>query len=265
MAEPTSYEREQLRAIERWKAHPPGVLAQVTGLTLAPVAWAARRIVPPAAIEAALASGHSIARDTASARDILERAGVQRISELRGRDLAFCDALADAIHSRAVGAATVEGAASGVMGLAAAPLDIPAIIVLALRTIHRIGMCYGFEGAEESDERFALAVLSAACANSMAEKNQALRVLASSMDATSVAEMAAGRQLGREATIVAIRTLARQLSTNTAEKRALSAVPLIGAATGAAVNGGFLDDVSWAARRAFQERWFAARTAAQQA
>lgn len=259
MAELASYERAQLRAIERWKAEPPGIIAQAAGVALAPVAWVARRIVPAAAIETALAAGHAIARDTAGARDILERARAASVAELRARPLDVCDSLADAMHSRAVGAATVEGAASGVMGLAAAPIDVPAMIVLALRTVHRIGMCYGFEGAAEGGERFALAVLSAACANSMAEKKQALGMLAATLEWSSAAEMAAGRQLGREATIVAIRTLARQLSANTAKRRALSAVPVLGAATGAAVNGGFINDVAWAARRAFQERWFAAR------
>lgn len=255
MPEMTGYERDQIRAIERWKAQPPAVVAEAAGILLAPITWLAQRLIPAAAIETALAGGNAIARDTSGTRDLLERAGVDSVARLRAKDLPLCDMLAESVHNRAVGVATMEGAAAGAVGLAAAPLDVPAVIVLALRTIHRIGLCYGFQSTTDSDERFALAVLSAAGANSMEEKKIAVAVLGSAGEWTGVAEMAAGRQLGREATILGIRALARQLGVNAARRRALSAIPVVGAATGAAVNGGFLNEVAWAARRSFQERW----------
>jgi hypothetical protein len=83
-------------------------------------------------------------------------------------------------------------------------------------------------------------------------RREAVALAGSEGDAKGAAETAAGRQLSREALIVAMRALAR--------RRALAAVPIAGAALGAAVNGAFLNSVAWAARRTFQERWLAARS-----
>ncbi len=262
MADLNAYEKEQIRAIERWKAEPPGVLAQAAGLVLAPLAWLGRVLIPAQAVETALATGHAIARDTSGSRDILARTGVERIGQLRGQDMPLCDMAADSVQNRAVGAAAAEGAAAGALGFVATPFDIPATVVLALRTIRRIGLCYGFEDATEAEERFALAVLSAAGANSVEDKRLAIAVLGSVAEWRGVAEMAAGRQLSREATILGLRALARQLSRNLTRRRALGSIPVLGAATGAAVSAAFLNDVAWAARRSYQERWLKAKLAA---
>jgi hypothetical protein len=227
----TPYDRGQVRAIERWKAEPPSLLTQTSGIVFAPVGWLARRLVPASAVEKVLAAADAMAREmaTGDAADTLEA----------------CDTLAEAAQNRAVAAATAEGAAAGAAGLIAAPLDIPAMVVLSLRTIHRIARCYGFP----ADQRLALAVLSVASANSVKDRRAAVAALGTSGDMERAAETAAGRQLSREAVIVAIRALAR--------RRALAAVPVAGAALGAGLNGAFLNSVAWAARRTFQERWLA--------
>ncbi len=70
-----------------------------------------------------------------------------------------------------------------------------------------------------------------------------------------MAEKASGLQLSKEGGIIAIKNLAKQLGINITKRKAMQAVPLIGAAVGASVNGWYVKDVGWAARRAFQERW----------
>ncbi len=72
----------------------------------------------------------------------------------------------------------------------------------------------------------------------------------------AMGERAASRVLGKEAAIIALRNLARQLGVNLTKRKMLQAIPVAGAAIGAAVNGTFIDEVAWAARRAYQERWF---------
>ena len=70
-----------------------------------------------------------------------------------------------------------------------------------------------------------------------------------------MAEKAAERQFTREGAIIAMRALAKQLGINLTKRRVLAAVPIVGAFVGAAVNGDFVKDVGWTARRAYQERW----------
>ncbi|MBB3263870.1 DNA-binding transcriptional regulator YhcF (GntR family) [Azospirillum sp. OGB3] len=72
-----------------------------------------------------------------------------------------------------------------------------------------------------------------------------------------MAEVAAEQTLSREAALVALRSLAKQLGINLTKRKALQAIPIIGAGVGAAVNGSYIRDVGWAARRAYQERWLA--------
>jgi hypothetical protein len=66
---------------------------------------------------------------------------------------------------------------------------------------------------------------------------------------------AARERLSKEAAIIGIRNLAKQLGINLTKRKALAAIPVIGATIGGTVNGWYLKEVGWAARRAFQERW----------
>lgn len=70
-----------------------------------------------------------------------------------------------------------------------------------------------------------------------------------------IMDKAAQQQLSKEAAILAIRNLAKQLGVNLTKRRAMAAIPAIGAAVGGSVNGWYLKEVGWAARRAFQEHW----------
>jgi hypothetical protein len=133
---------------------------------------------------------------------------------------------------------------------------------MALRTVRGIGTCYGFASDTEAEREFILGIISAAVANSMVEKTSALLFLRQ-LEVTLVRQTfkamgvkAAEQTVGKEAAIVALRNLARQLGVNLTKRKMLQAVPFVGAAVGAAVNGTFIDDIAWAARRAYQERWF---------
>jgi hypothetical protein len=140
-------------------------------------------------------------------------------------------------------------------------VDVPLIISFALRTIHGIGLAYGFKLETEDERQFALGILSAGGANSIEEKIAALTMLRS-IEVTiakqtwkKMAEQAAKETFGKEAGILAIRNLAKQLGINLTKRKALQSIPFISAGIGASVNGWYVKDIGWAARRAFQERW----------
>ena len=180
---------------------------------------------------------------------------------MRTKDLKLSDKLANEVHNWAIGVASAEGAGSGIWGISGLMLDIPFIITLALRTIHKIGICYGYKSNDEKGRQFVLTLLSAAGANTVRERVDALAMLRvidimiAKQTLKTITEKAVERQLAKETVLLSVTNLGRQLGINITQRKILQAIPAIGAIVGASVNGWFINDVGWAARRAFQERW----------
>ena len=257
-----NYEQQQQQAIQAWKAKSPSVISRAVGYAFKPVAWAVKKAVPPSALEGALKGADWAARQTLSEDRVFREAGVLSFEEVKILSLEALDALARSFHRYAVGYAVVEGGATGAAGLPGIAVDIPAIVTIALRTVRGIGACYGYRSDTDAEREFVLGILSAAGANSLEEKVSALlflrelQVTVLRQTFKAMGEKAAGQALSKEATIIALRNLARQLGVNLTKRKILQVIPLAGAAIGAAVNASFIDDVAWAARRTYQERWF---------
>ncbi len=138
--------------------------------------------------------------------------------------------------------------------------DVPALMVLVLRTIHKIGYCYGYAAKTPEEDAFALQILAAASANSLQEKAGALMAMAEleqRLQAVAVSGVGTGYQesLGKETVLLLIQRLARQVGINLTKRKVLEMVPGLGALVGAAMNGNYLQDVGWTARWKFQSRW----------
>ena len=257
----TTYEKTQISEIEKWKVEEPTVVSKAFGIALTPVTWLINKIIPQAAIRGALDFSSSAAEWLTDTKDIIRDAGVRSLEELKRHDLKKSDDLANEVHNWAIGIAAGEGGATGMLGLPGLVADIPAIIVIALRTIHKIGVCYGYEIKTKEDKEFVLMVLAASGANDMEEKIAALTTLKSietiivKQTWKKMGESATTSTVSKEALILAIKNLAKQLGVNLTKRKALQAIPVIGAAVGASVNGWYIKDIGWAARRAFQERW----------
>ncbi len=258
----TAYEKKQVAKIKAWKKEEPGVVSKTFGVIVEPLAWLVRKVVPEAAIRGALDASNAAAKWLTDTEDIRKEAGcLHNIEELQEKDLAISDKLADAVHTWAIGMGTLEGVATGTIGLPGIAIDVPAIITLALRTIHKIGVCYGFEAVNEDDNRFVYGIMSASSANSVEEKLAALAALRSvqvTLAKTTWKRMtiiAAEKPLSKEGGILALKNLAKQLGVNLTKRKALVAIPFIGAAVGGSVNAWYIKELGWAARRAFQERW----------
>ncbi len=255
------YEKEQMRAIDKWKQEKPGVVKTAMAYVMFPISLIIQAVVPSSAIRAVISGASAAAEWLVDEAGVIRKGGVAAIDELRTKDLPLSDKLANDVHNWAVGIAAAEGLGTGVWGIYGLALDIPFIVALALRTIHRIGLCYGFRCKDEEGKRFVLALLSAACPNSPSEKADAVKILraidvmVAKQTMKTVAEKAAQRQLAKEAVMISIKNLGRQLGINISERKVLQAIPAIGAVVGGSVNGWFINDVAWAARRAFQERW----------
>lgn len=248
---PTSYERRQIDELRAWRNEPPGLIERATGVALSPIARLVSNLMPPTTIEALLRASDWMAEKTLPAQ----------VRAANSVDLEQLDADARAIRNWAIAYAGGEGAVAGAAGFMSLPLDLPAIITLSLRTIRRIGASYGYAGSGESERQFVYAVLSIASANSTQQKRAALETL-HGMETRMLAhnwaalgERAARRGVSAETMLLFARDVAEQLGFNLTKRKALAALPVVGAVIGATVNAWYMRDIATAAQRTYQERW----------
>lgn len=254
------YESKALKEIKKWEKREPSVVAQVTNVISKPVQWVIEKCIPAKVIEGAINSASDIAAMVTDKNDIIRDAQISDIKELRSKSLELSDKLANEIRLWASGVAATEGGIAGFFGLPSMVVDIPAIIIMALRVIQKTALCYGYECNNEKERQFVLGVMSAAGANTMEEKAVALvtlRKIATAISETTwkrLAEQASEKQI-IPAVITTVRSVAQQLRINITKRKATQAIPYIGSAVGSAMNVAFINDMAVAAQRSYQKRW----------
>ena len=261
MNEMNEYEKQELLEIGKWKSEEPGVASKVVGTLVKPLVLATEKVIPQAAIEGALMASGTAAEWMTDTSDVKRDGQVEAIAELRTKNLQLSDELSDGVRNWAIGLAAAEGLLTGTVGLPGLIADIPVLVTLCLRTINKIGLCYGYEPDTEENRRFVLGVLASVGANSVEEKAAAiaflrrLQVMLVQKAWKMLTDEAVAKKLSEAAFTMGIEQLAKQLGINITKRAALKVIPLIGLVVGGAVNAAFVRDVGWAARRAFQERW----------
>lgn len=258
----SDYLMQQYTLIKAWENEEPGVVSKTFGKLLSPVGKLISVVVPEKVIESAINAANAAAQYLTDTADVLRDGNVESIEELRTKDLKLCDQMADSVHNWAVGIATAEGVAGGFVGLPGLAADIPFITTLALRTIHKIGVCYGYvadvSNAEE-EKAFVLGVLAAANASTLGEKAsfilglKQISLLIQRNAWKKLAEMGSASFLAKS--IVSVRQAAKLIGVNLTKRKASQSIPFIGGAVGAALNASFINDIAWAARRSYQRRW----------
>ena len=258
----SDYLMQQYALIKAWENEEPGVVSKTFGKLLSPVGKLISVVVPEKVIESAINAANAAAQYLTDTDDVLRDGKVESIEELRTKDLKLCDEMADSVHNWAVGIATAEGVAGGFVGLPGLVADIPFITTLALRTIHKIGVCYGYvadvSNAEE-EKAFVLGVLAAANASTLGEKAsfilglKQISLLIQRNAWKKLAEMGSASFLAKS--IVSVRQAAKLIGVNLTKRKASQSIPFIGGAVGAALNASFINDIAWAARRSYQRRW----------
>ncbi|MDR3416989.1 MAG: EcsC family protein [Nevskia sp.] len=259
------YEHEQLVRIRHWRAQPPGLATRTIGHASAPLADAAEKVVPTVVLRVALQAVHGLAVRLADRKSVLRHAGVDEIEALRELPLQGCDRLAEQVARRAMLFAGGSGALCGVAGGLGLLVDLPTLLTLTFRTIHRTALCYGEDLAPPELRRLPVAVFALASANSMDEKVEALRAIDEVLDSgagTAWVEgisRAAQRELAKDSVAFSVNNLGKSLARNLGWRKAGESVPLVGALVGASVNAWYLHDLARAARHTFQLRWLRAK------
>ena len=239
----SDYEREQIREIAEWKGAEPGQVARLMGTLAGPVDKAIRSALSEETVEKAIAEANRLAGKTLAGQG----------GEVPA-DLETADAAARETRNWAVGYAAAGGAGAGAAGIVGLAADIPFTVTMALRAIRRIGGDYGFRNHAEESE-FALRVLAVAAANSGREKEHAIAVIEKEAEPSETNVGASRSAVAKDSAIFATRSIAAAVAKNLVGRKAAQAIPVVGAAIGAAASMSFLDDVCTAARRLYQERF----------
>ncbi len=247
----SDYERDQIREIAEWKGAEPGQVARWIGKLAGPVDRAVRSALTEETVENALAEANRLAAKTLAER-----------GDDAPADLETADEAALETRNWAVGYAAASGAGAGAVGILGLAVDIPFTITMALRAIRRTGADYGFRDEEESD--FAMRVLAVAAANSAREKEHAIAVIEHEAEPQSSNVGASRSAFAKEGAIYATRSIVAAVAKNLVGRKAAQAIPVVGAAIGAAASMSFLDDVCTAARRLYQERYLRDRAILEQ-
>jgi hypothetical protein len=237
----TRNEAEQVRQIGTWKSQPPNPLDEMSKMITLPWARFLERIVPDWIVTSTMNRAYGLSRMLASPDDTKRRAGVQTLDELRQRSLEECDRLAGRMAASARMISLLEGAVTGAGGVVTTLLDIPLLFVLSLRTIQKIGHCYGYALDQVGDRQYVLGILITATSGSLAAKRERLDRLHGLRD--WFLEMTQEEIVADE-----LLSLVFQLEV-------FEAIPGIGVVSGAALNLFFSRKIDITARRVFQERW----------
>jgi hypothetical protein len=197
--------------------------------------------VPDALVRRGIEQAYAVSELVAGQANIKLRAGVKDLAELKHKPLEDCDKLAIQVGFAAKALTLAEGAATGAGGMLTTLLDIPILFVLALRTIIKIGHCYGYPLDRPRDQVFVLGVLLAATSPELATRRQRLHRLREVEDWL----------LDEAQQDLVLEELASFLF----QLEIFEGIPGIGLASGALLNLGFMHRVDVASRRVFQENW----------
>ena len=152
----TDYESCQVEKIAAWKAAFPNPFGELFRRGAEPIAKVVEIIIPDRVALLSIEAAYKSSVLAATKGDIWLDAGVADITKLRHEPLEVCDRLARRVGSFAQGVATIEGVLTGAGGVWTTLVDIPLLFGLCLRTIIKIGYCYGYALDQPTDKAWVL-------------------------------------------------------------------------------------------------------------
>lgn len=281
----TPYEERQVALIQEWLNSPPSYFVQGYRHAKETIGWAARkilpegtpekvieyvdvvgamvrRVIPAGAIEGAINANIWLAEQWIDDRSVLHDLDAQNFEELASYDLERLDIVANTVQNWAIGYAGLTGGAAGAGGIFAAVPGVAAVINISMRTVRKIGLCYGYHATDHLERHFMLEVLALAGGSGdqaaklgSAKLLREMQLMVARTTWKSMAEKAAQDTASKEAFLTALRAGAKKIGVDLTKKRALTAVPIVGGGVGFLLDGNYLRQVGWTARHCYQRRW----------
>jgi hypothetical protein len=253
----TDYERRVLQELYDWK-HPPVTLrsraADVIELGIDQIASRLPVGFVDQLIRRGLPALNRVASMTAVDEFVL--AAYRRKGQTHVRSLGDIAALSLENVEHVVGTKRFgemvkgagEGGVAGFYGAAGAVVDVPALLALALRSVNVFAYSYGFDPTTDAGRAHALSVINASAALGTKAKQ-----------VTRAGVGFGQRMAGKEITQRLLEHLPARLMVRLAAMSSPKAVPMAGAATGAAFNAWFLQSVAVHARMAYRQSFLERR------
>lgn len=237
----------------------PGLTRQLLGKRFNSISKFASFVAPQGSFDMAsdqiLELLADFASNLAESRKVLDEAGVASLAELQqdvGRSGRLSRALGE--QNRILG--IVQGALSGAFGVVGAAVDLPASMIIALRTIYLTGRAYGFELDHPEDRTIVFEALSRVDLSLIAEKQAillGLRSFGSLLDSGDLQHLQT--LLGSTNNIEPLKNLLSDENGQLKWKLSSSVIgkiaPVMGGIAGAIYNARLIQDVSAHAQEVF--------------
>ena len=257
LQEPTPYEAEQIARIAAWKARRPGLIRRTVETLKWPFDRLFERVVPASEARAMLTRVHRAA-DWERGRHLISCAlGIDNIQDLKNGPLERCDGLVKKLADLDREIITSESLLANVGGVATELLELPAEIVLALRVVHDVAACYGYQLDCPKDETLVLAVIGLSLLDDPEERLRFRRLIreleegkGTKEDEETLSTLARTRLEDEEGD-----GLVEAIGSTLVEDKLGEGIPLLGAALGVVLDSAFIHGVEEAAQFTFQERW----------
>ncbi len=159
--------------------------------------------------------------------------------------LSAMDKTALSIQKAHAGAATVQGAATGIGGVFTLAADIPAILAISLKTLQEIAISYGYDPNEKEERVFIIKCLQFTSSDVVGKK-AILRELSEYANRENSKEMVSQLQGWREVIV----SFQEQYSL----KKMFRLVPVVGILFGALSNRSMIEDLSDAGIMLYRKR-----------
>lgn len=254
----TLYEFAQVKKIQQWWTKEPKFLSNAVGEVFHPVKATVDTLTPPATFTKIIELCNTVTSQWQKDGEKLKSsAGVDDYHQLKQTNLEVCDRLTAEVEGEALKLAAIEGSLTGCFDIVGEVADIGLWIVLALQTVHRIGLCYGYSPETETEQKFAWAILGVATANTVEERSSALKIL-HDLHYLLYKEIFADiteetiEETVEEATIESI---VEQVIASLVQDTTGEAIPILGIGFGIMGDRLAIAQVGVSARSAFQLRW----------
>ena len=282
MARLNDSEKKILDQIARWKAATPSFIARATEFVSKPITWLTDNLIP-ANIRSSVGDItdkvaeriQDLSQWTVNKEVILKATkefeiDANTILGLRQATIHDLDHVAQDFITTNSRIGTGSGAVAGIVGWAGLAADLPALFVLALRSIYQIALCYGYdlEGengtqAEKDFEfEYIMRVFKVATASDKVQKQKALGELKDFEAGRYDEDLTSGlgsdfttKQMGKNTTRIISQRIIREIVEQTLSKKAAALVPGLGAIFNAGFNYVYLNDVGEAAFMLYRERF----------